>query len=107
MVLRPDENTSDWRPIETAPQDGTAVLLHDGRHYYVATWSHVTGRGMAGWLHGLERGDASNIITHPTHWLPLPAPPRQEMSGTLSGKEIEPAFIMGTRIFWRRADHGT
>lgn len=66
----------DWQPIETAPKDGTEVIL------YVADFDSVT----TGWYSsrtGLwprhdeftEDGDACNIGL-PTHWMPLPEPPK-------------------------------
>jgi hypothetical protein len=64
---------SEWRPIETAPKDGSDVLLycrcqHDGRAYApdrnVGWWEPA-----AGWWH------ARDGLIEPTHWMPLPAPP--------------------------------
>ena len=65
---------NDWRPIETAPQDGSKVL--------------VTGIGDFGWfmtdakwLHGAwhifhpDEDDYTVEIFNPTHWMPLPPPP--------------------------------
>ncbi len=53
-----------WRPIESAPRDGRAVILaHMGGKPYIGKWCHDT------WVdeRGLSRG--------PSHWRPLPAPP--------------------------------
>jgi hypothetical protein len=60
----------DWQPIETAPQDGRAVLLWapatEGLTplYSVATW-HPD----AGWC--------IDELRAATHWRPLPAPPTE------------------------------
>lgn len=67
-----------WRSIETAPKDGTAILLTDAR---VLAWTHVAGwdeyqfRGETCW--GWGRDDCDTFWHHDmfTHWMPLPAPP--------------------------------
>jgi len=79
---------SDWKPIDTAPKDGTIFmglaarigrsghpLEVGGKLYYMKrkTWfgkaSHIP---MYGWCHGrVEDVD----LWHPTQWKPLPKPP--------------------------------
>ena len=59
----------DWQPIETAPKDGTWVLLSDGQTIWY---------GQYGWD---EEGDAVFFADGPgirdcTHWMPLPEPPK-------------------------------
>lgn len=57
-----------WRPIETTPKDGTELLLFDGFMYL----------GSYAWT--AENGDVlfqgSGPAFKPTHWMPLPAPPK-------------------------------
>jgi hypothetical protein len=82
-----------WQPIETAPKDGTLVLLaggHDDNVNYTrdekliafmqapcrAVW---TGES---WLIGLS--EACCVGTereNPTHWMPLPEPPLRAGGG--------------------------
>ena len=73
----------DWFPIETAPKDGTAILLaggNDGEIEYALeyerhnmtlpcrAWWHVDG-----WRMGInEAGCADVYYENPTHWAPLP-----------------------------------
>jgi hypothetical protein len=70
-----------WQPIETAPKDGTVVLVAPGlggrscsiavfnRDQYARNsrpfWSRLDGFGMVSF-------SRSNP---PTHWMPLPTPP--------------------------------
>lgn len=54
-----------WQPIESAPKDGTRVLVWDGEEW-LARWQAYNG---GYW-------DADEYISeNPTHWMPLPAPP--------------------------------
>jgi hypothetical protein len=58
----------EWQPIETAPKDGTIVLLViDHGKWGEKVW---TGLWDDGWM--VIYGKARNA---PTHWMPLPAPP--------------------------------
>lgn len=65
-----------WRPIETAPKDGTWVLLwFDADEYAVSgAWMRPGRDYIAHWcaFGRWTPGDA------PTHWMPLPAPPASE-----------------------------
>ena len=62
---------SDWLPIETAPRDGTKILVWRPResndyeaHADVDAWMGKS------WWH-------SRRAQQPTHWMPLPMPPAE------------------------------
>jgi len=69
-----------WRSIETAPRDGTRILIADGRSTDAAYWSQCA-KGYGGskrypWVILDETNGVNGMTeTHPTHWQPLPAPP--------------------------------
>ena len=63
-----------WRPIETAPKDGTVFIAPsiDGKNVTVGSWSKFYDcwdDRLVGHLNGHWK---------PTHWMPLPPPPEQE-----------------------------
>jgi hypothetical protein len=68
----------EWQPIETAPRDGTSVLLFDGE-IHEGFWDEVdfnefSGTPVMSWNYGnLSWIDDTNFW--PTHWMPLPSPP--------------------------------
>lgn len=70
-----------WRPIETAPKDGTNVLLRN-RRGNMATGLWMVGIIGTGWLlRGGNKPDAFFNGHHgPTHWMPLPPGPDPEES---------------------------
>lgn len=66
-----------WLPIETAPRDGTVVIVGKASGYRIAWassayWfdrgSDERGR-YAGWTDGFD------TLAAPTHWMPMPPPP--------------------------------
>ena len=62
---------ASWRPIETAPRDGTLVLLASRQaDIDVGTWSAAA----EDWLTVC----CEVVIDAPTHWLPLPPLPEEE-----------------------------
>lgn len=55
-----------WLPIESAPKDGVEVLTWDGDWVRVAEHAHDDFWRTLG------------LATHkPTHWMPLPEPPKE------------------------------
>lgn len=75
----------DWRPIKTAPKDGTAILIYAAPDMGVAVWY----RG------DVEPGEPNEFepywaiwdghdhnsayrrhLMNPTHWMPLPPQPK-------------------------------
>lgn len=70
---------SQWQPMETAPKDGTAILV--ARHVDLFGW--ITGyatyqtlsRIGGGWI-ARGFGIFGELgLGEPTHWMPLPDPP--------------------------------
>jgi hypothetical protein len=64
---------SEWRPINTAPKDGTLILAWDGRAALLAYWGRSNAVNPFGWIGGHCH---INHIDQPTHWMPLPDPPQ-------------------------------
>jgi hypothetical protein len=65
-----------WQPIETAPKDGTRVLLWNGyRRSYC--WFNSYADGSSGWHRQNLLGEPMGMrdMDPDTHWQPLPAPP--------------------------------
>ncbi len=63
-----------WRPIETAPMDGTKFLAY--RRGEVATAFRVPWNAGTMWVFGVQCGSEEHWPNvKPTHWMPLPEPP--------------------------------
>lgn len=68
---------ADWKPIDTAPRDGTAILVFvpskfDAGSVLPAAWADDDEEWQTV---GCVYPDESYDV-HPTHWMPIPAPPR-------------------------------
>ncbi|MFY3531302.1 hypothetical protein [Achromobacter denitrificans] len=112
-----------WKPISSAPKDGTDILLTNGVHVSCGHWHYdeggttehrdLDGRyigqddrdGFAGWLDWM-----GGMTPNPTHWMPLPAAPgsspsvapgdaQDERIGTLSRNADETIRFTPARDF--------
>jgi len=61
----------EWRPINTAPTDGSRVLLY-GQNGKIADGHYGVGDGWA----NPQRFVWPYIHANPTHWMPLPGAPK-------------------------------
>lgn len=83
---------SGWQPIETAPRDGTAVLVMrdiwpgtpsgraeecNGHNTYVAAWWAGENDGRGAWVCYMDAVCDPHCPVDPTHWMPLPPAPGQ------------------------------
>lgn len=78
---------SEWKPIDTAPKDGTTVLLStldiDAAQYVIAAFFEGSADfggspdDGPGWYLYPTNGN-HQVIGEPTHWMPLPQPPVQD-----------------------------
>lgn len=66
---------TDWKPIETAPKDGAWLLLF-GRHSRHAVNAMIVCRWCGDCWESSDDGYGAYIL--PTHWMPLPPPPKKE-----------------------------
>ncbi|SOY81917.1 DUF551 domain-containing protein [Cupriavidus taiwanensis] len=67
-----------WQPIETAPMDGTPVLL-----YARAAFATAPVRVVGWWIYGQHWvactfSPNKPTVLVPTHWMPLPTPPGEQ-----------------------------
>ena len=69
---------TEWQPIETAPKD-MSILLYDPLYWRIDVGER-SSIGEGKWLHYHERWTLfrnSKASTSPTHWMPLPEPPKE------------------------------
>lgn len=71
-----DSNTrSDsvgWMPIESAPKDGTEIIVLSGAKGVSLGWFFIASSRTQGWL------DQRGRQISPTHWMPFPKIPAPE-----------------------------
>ena len=86
-LTQPKADEDGWQPIETAPKDGTTMLVNHAEHaligygpssrpsrqFALARWTGIF------WETGVPGGHAfGGADDQFTHWMPLPDPPEQE-----------------------------
>ena len=74
-------NSLNWNLIETAPKDGTHILLWDGAKRVLAFWGEYENGWMVPWEDDNLLSSAHNNegeyaqVRNPSHWIPLPEAP--------------------------------
>lgn len=70
----------DWQPIETAPRDGTDILIYVqlSNECFVAYWHSRFSKLVRGdaWAFATLFGGRTAYTKEATHWMPLPEPPK-------------------------------
>ena len=70
-------NMIDWKPIETAPTDGTPVLAYNPvAGVYNTAYQREEPDEADRWPCGLW-GRLGKWYVWPTHWAPIPGPPAE------------------------------
>lgn len=74
----------EWKPIDTAPKDGTEIIGANNCYVGVFHWDsqgHIRkGQPRPFWSQWFYPQHWSRAH-QPTHWLPLPAPPTPQEAG--------------------------
>jgi hypothetical protein len=70
---------SNWQPIETVPKDRTIVLLYlRGEGYHGPRQCNITaGLLTDSGYYAISDGYAGVVSDQPSHWMPLPDPPKE------------------------------
>lgn len=71
--------TNQWQPIETAPKDGSEIVVWDGLQMQIVSWSCTSVYGRKGWVFGECQGEYNSRqeIESPTRWQPKPNEPEE------------------------------
>jgi hypothetical protein len=76
------ESLVAWRPIETAPKDGTHVDLWAGEERVADCRWNISRSRWEHWGWGDYDGmDMVKVDFEPTHWIPIPSAPLKEEGG--------------------------
>lgn len=84
-ALRPEPEAAGqdrWQPIETAPRDGTTIIVGRdmGDFGFIrgyARFEGAPGSFLSGWVsNGFSEINSNLGLAHPTLWQPLPEPPQ-------------------------------
>jgi len=72
-----------WQPIETAPKDGTCILIFDGKEVHEANWGRSWLESVDNWAAPFSDQDeqGGRYEFTPTHWMPMPGPPSILITG--------------------------
>lgn len=74
------KSISPWKPIESAPKDGTQILAFDGQDFRVAWWKENGEWSQWLWQEFHQDGTPEDwrtvAVIDPTHWMSLPSPPQ-------------------------------
>jgi hypothetical protein len=70
-MTTPSTRSHQWEPIDTAPHDGTHIVLSDGEVVTVGRYLE-NGRWFGANADPTDYWDGE---LYPTHWMPLPTPP--------------------------------
>lgn len=78
---RDDVEPEGWRDIGSAPKDGSNIIGTDGITSFIMWWlAGVLKNEKGDWrLREDEKTkwrDFRKMTVHPTHWMPLPEPPK-------------------------------
>lgn len=68
---------SEWQPIETAPRDGTCIIVYRPKH----DGDYIPKVGVDWWMTKdllVPTWAESRKDCPPTHWQPLPHPPHAD-----------------------------
>lgn len=74
------DKAGGWMPVETAPKDGTHVLVAFADQHLPPTSAHwfgpadLPGLRAGGWYLSVQQNEGPRV--RPTHWMPLPPPPQ-------------------------------
>lgn len=74
--LRKDADRIEWQPIETAPKDGTDILVMTGETMHVVRWINIHGDFDYWAVDDNKHGPFTLRGKAPTNWMPLPEPPK-------------------------------
>jgi len=69
----------EWQDISSAPKTSKAIMVYcaDRQNIYIVSWGKHGGfTGIQGWKIFGSNWDLS--YEEPTHWKPLPSPPREQ-----------------------------
>jgi hypothetical protein len=91
MTTPPSTGAGGWRPIETAPRDGTPILafcVHPNARYAGEDFAEWTEIVVTRWIdHNGGGWTWHGICGQHTHWMPLPAPPALNPQASGEGHE--------------------
>jgi hypothetical protein len=71
---------SNWQPIETAPKDGTDILIWNGSWMVTVRWAPPYQYGYWDLVECGTHASDGFLTYDPTHWMPLPSKPQKEES---------------------------
>lgn len=92
MHGRDEADETGWIPIDTAPKDGSDIILANDDEIKTAHWDDVSMGDKKGWQVACEPGNFWNYYTeikNPTHWMPLPAKPKRKYPPVKRGRGLK------------------